>query len=242
MNTGASISPPIGSWLVLEFSLEALFFTSSGFALLSFLILTRLKETLPNKQPFHPRILKLKKDEIIDRSAILPAVLCMSTYFGYGAILTIVPDQSDHLGIANKGLFFTTLTLMALISRLVAGKTSDIYGRIPVMRIAIVLLAASYVFMGLVSSSTQLLIASGCIGFSAGIAGPAVFAWAIDRADDERRGRAMSAVYIGLEVAIGSGALLSAYSYANDPTNFMRTFLMVGAITLLGILFLWKRK
>jgi len=242
MNTGASISPPIGSWLVLEFSLEALFFTSSGFALLSFLILTRLKETLPNKQPFHPRILKLKRDEIIDRSAILPAILCMSTYFGYGAILTIVPDQSDHLGIANKGLFFTTLTLMALISRLVAGKTSDIYGRIPVMRIAIILLAASYMFMGLVSTPTQLLLASGCIGFSGGIAGPAVFAWAIDRADDERRGRAMAAVYIGLEVAIGSGALLSAYSYANNPSNFMRTFLLVAGVTLIGILFLKGRK
>ncbi|MEM6698532.1 MAG: MFS transporter, partial [Bacteroidota bacterium] len=150
--------------------------------------------------------------------------------------------QSDHLGIANQGLFFTTLTLMALTSRLIAGKTSDIYGRIPVMRIAIVLLAASYTFMGFVSTPAQLLIASGCIGFSAGIAGPAVFAWTIDRADDERRARAMAAVYIGLEVAIGSGALMSAYVYANNPNNFMRTFLIVGVFTLVGLLFLRKRK
>ncbi|MEL6945446.1 MAG: MFS transporter, partial [Bacteroidota bacterium] len=138
--------------------------------------------------------------------------------------------------IANKGLFFTTLTLMALISRLIAGKVSDIYGRIPVMRIAIVLLAASYAFMGFINTPTQLLVASGCIGFSAGIAGPAVFAWTIDRADEERRGRAMATVYIGLELAIGSGALLSAYIYANDPSNFMMTFLAVVGITLLGLI------
>ena len=240
MNTGASISPPIGSWLVLEFSLDILFFASSGFALLSLLVLTRLKETLKDKQAFHPRLLKLKRNEILEPTAYLPGLLCLTIYAGFGVILTIVPDQSDYLGIANKGLFFTTFTLMSLSSRLVAGRISDVYGRVPVLRVAMVLLAVAYVGMSLVETPTHLLIASGGVGFASGIAGPAVFAWAIDRASDERRARAMATVYIGLEVAIGGGALFGAYSYANDPTNFMQTFLILAVFTSLSFFLLAK--
>ncbi|MEM9885192.1 MAG: MFS transporter [Bacteroidota bacterium] len=241
MNTGASISPPIGSWLVLEFSLNVLFFASSGVALLSMLILTRLKETLPEKRPFHFGILKLKRDEILEKAAFLPAAICITAYFGFGVIVTIVPDQSEYLGIANKGLFFTALTLLSLVARVVAGKSSDIYGRLPVMRIAMLLLALSYVFMSFVSTPTQLMLASGCVGFSNGIAGPAIFAMAIDRAADERRARAMATLYIGLEIAIGTGALFGAYSYDNHPENFMRTFLFVAGFTSLAFLFLGVR-
>ncbi|MEM0991446.1 MAG: MFS transporter [Bacteroidota bacterium] len=241
MNTGASIAPPIGSWLVLEFSLNTLFFASSGVALVSMLILTQLKETLPEKKPFHWRILKLKRNEIFEKSAFLPAAICLTAYFGFGVIVTIVPDQSEYLGIANKGLFFTALTLLSLTSRLVAGKSSDIYGRIPVMRIAMGLLALSYIFMSFVSTPTQLMLASGCIGFSHGIAGPAVFALAIDRAADERRARAMATLYIGLEISIGTGALFGAYSYDNNPDNYGITFLFVAGVTSLAFLLLGIR-
>ncbi len=242
MNTGASISPPIGSWLVLEFSLNVLFVASSAFALLSLLILSRLKETLEDKQKFKWSILALKKDEIVEPTAFIPALLCLTIYCGYGVILTIVPDQSEYLGIANKGLFFTSLTVCSLLARLLTGKLSDKYGRIPILRVAMVLMAASFVAMAMIETPTQLLIASGCIGFANGVAGPAVFALAIDRAADHRRARAMATLYIGLEVAIGGGALYGAYVYDNDPSNFMAAFLGIAAFTLLSFIILARPK
>ncbi len=242
MNTGASIAPPIGSFLVNWQSLNAMFYASSAVAFIALLLLLPLKETLANKRRFHPSILILKKNEIVDRYAFLPALLCMATYFGYGVILTIVPDQSEYLGLSNKGLFFTTFTAMSVFSRLVASRLSDIYGRVPVLQIAIVLLSIAYILMGMSNSATWLLMASGAIGFATGIAGPAVFAWAIDRSVDSQRGKALATVYIGLEIAIGSGALLGAFLYNNNPLNFASTFYTIAAISAIGFFILIGKK
>lgn len=48
--TGMSIGPVIGSFLAKELGLREMFWISSLFALLSILILTRMKETLPKSR------------------------------------------------------------------------------------------------------------------------------------------------------------------------------------------------
>jgi MFS family permease len=238
MNTGASLAPAFGSWLAGVWSINAMFLTSSGVALVSILILLGLQETLENPQPFKRQLLWVKKDEIIHRSAIPPSIVTILVYLGYGAILTIVPDQSTYLGLENKGLFYTVFTATSLLSRLVAGKLSDLYGRVPVLRIAILLLAGSLVLMGWSPSAFWLLFASGCLGFSHGTVAPALFAWTIDRAPDDSRGKAVATMYIALEIGIGVGALASAWLYANNGENFDRAFYTLAALAVLGTVYL----
>lgn len=238
INIGASISPPIGSYLVLAYSLNVLFYVSSAVAVLSVLLLLGIKETLQNKQAFHPRLLLLKKDEIVDRHSVVPAIICGLAFYGLGAMLTIVPDQCEFLGIRNKGLFFTSFTACSILSRLVAGRISDRYGRIIVIMISIGCLMCSYVVMALAVTPLMLMVASGCVGFSLGIAAPAVFAWVVDRSPDDRRGMAMGTMYIGLEAAIGFGALISAATYNNNPARFAVSFYVTAAITGIAFYFL----
>ena len=189
------------------------------------------------KEKFRFHQLILRKNEIINRRAILPAMVCGLSYLGYGAILTIVPDQCDFLQIHNKGLFFTSYTLSTVLSRLVAGQISDRLGRLPVMRLAIVLLTFSYIYFAFVQSPTGILIASGLVGFSIGIVIPAVFAWTVDRSEDHNRGKSFATMYIGLEFSIGLGAILSAWIYQSNPNNFSNTFLIIAAATLLALAF-----
>lgn len=238
VNLGASISPPIGSFIAGAYSLNAMFFVSSMIAVVSVGLLAFMKETLPIKQAFHPKLLMLKKDEIIDFNSILPAIVCGLTFFGLGVILTIVPDQCDYLGISNKGIFFTSYTLCTILSRLIAGKASDRYGRIVVIKAALIFLGLSHILMAYSYDAISLLLAAGCIGFSMGIASPAIFAWTIDRSTDDHRGRAMATMYIGLEAAIGFGALLGAALYANQPANFKFTFIVTMFITMTALIFL----
>lgn len=238
MNTGASAAPPFGSWLAMNYSLDIMFYVSSGFALVSILILLNLKETLPEKQPFRWSLLKISKDEILDPTAIPPAVATLSIYFCFGAMLTIVPDQSVHLGIENKGLYLGSLTACSILSRFVAGKVSDRFGRLPVIKVSVVMMALSLIWIGCADSAFDLLAGSGALGFSLGTAAPAIFAWTIDRSPDNRRGRAMATVYIALEAGIGIGAILSAWLYANDVANFGFTFFIFAAFTLGGLFYL----
>lgn len=242
INLGSSIGPSVGSYLAAYHSLELMFYTSSVVAFLSMLLLMSLKETLPQKQAFHPRLLKLNRSEIIDSQSVIPAVVCGMIYLGFGAIITITPDQSVHLGMINKGAFFTSFTLCSILSRLVAGRLSDIYGRVVAIRISALMLSVAYVLMGMSNSPTWLLASAGLVGFSLGVGIPALFAWTIDRSEADNRGKAMATLYIGLEVAIGSGALLGAEVYDNNFANFSTTFNIIAIFPLIGLLFLWKQK
>lgn len=242
INLGSSIGPFVGSYLAAYHSLELMFYTSSAVAFISMLLLLNLKETLPDKQAFHPSLLKLKRDEIIDNQSIIPAVVCGLVYLGFGAIITITPDQSVHLGMINKGAFFTSFTLCSILSRLVAGRLSDIYGRVVAIRLSAFMLAIAYVLMGMSTTPTWLLASAGLVGFSLGVGIPALFAWTIDRSEEESIGKAMATLYIGLEVAIGSGALLGAEIYDNNFANFSTTFNVIAIFPLIALLFLWKEK
>ena len=241
MNLGASIAPPIGSQIAMSYSLDAMFYCSSGLALVSVMLLFGMKESLVDKQKFKPSLLLLKRDEIFDKSALLPASIVLLLYMSIGALVTIGPDQSVYLGVSNKGFFFTSFTLCSILSRLVAGKASDKYGRVRVIRISLVFLIASLSFFSLVHSSTLFLVASGLLGFSLGTASPPVFAWVIDRCKDENRGKALATIYIALEISIGFGAVFSAWVYSNDASNFGLTFLLLAAITSIGLIILFRK-
>lgn len=234
MNLGASAFPPLGSWLAINYSVDSMFYVSSFISLLSIVMLMGLKETLANKQKFQLSFLTVKRDEIIDPAVIPAAIVAVCIYFNFGILVTISPDQSDFLGIENRGLLFTSFTLFSILSRLVAGRTADIYGRVPVIKVGSLMTAAALLSLGLVSSATELFMAAGFLGFSLGVVSPAVFAWVIDLSTEERRGRATATVYIALEVGIGLGALLSAWIYDNNDAYFFRVYAFSAMVTLVG--------
>lgn len=238
MNLGASISPPIGSYIAIEWGMDAMFYASSFIALFSVIILLRLKETLENPQKFELKLLHVKKNEIFDKSAIPPAIVAFFIYAGIGVLLTVCPDQCTYLGVENKGFFFTSFTVFSILSRLVAGKTSDKYGRVNVLIWSLILITLSLFSFLLVDSATSLLWATGGLGFAMGTASPAVFAWTIDRCEDHNRGKALATIYIALELSIGLGAVYSGWIYDNDPLNFGDVFLYLGIITVSGLVYL----
>lgn len=235
MNIGSSISPPLGSWLANAYSLDVMFYASSGLALFSIAILLGLDETLKSRQRLGLQSVSISRADIIEPRALAPAVVIALSYLSFGALLTIVPDQSAHLGMANKGFFFTSFTAFSVLSRLVAGRLSDRFGRAPVLKVGLLLSAFSLVFMGEAGTPAMLLAASGFLGFSTGIVGPAAFAWVIDRSPDEHRGRALATAYIALEAGIGCGALGSAWLYASNAANFPLTFYWAAAMALAAL-------
>ena len=238
MNLGAFSSPPLGSWIVGEFSMNVMFYTSSAFAFVSIFILLGMKETLPKPQKFRWSLLKISRYEIIEPRAIPPAIVTMLMYCCYGTLLTIVPDQCDHLGMGNKGMFFSALTICSVLARLIAGRVSDRYGRVSVIKVSILLVVGSLIFMGFAETPLMIIIGSGLIGFSSGIAAPTVFAWTIDRSTADGRGRAMATTYIALEIGIGSGALISAWIYHNEPSQFFMALMATAFIAFLGWIYL----
>jgi MFS family permease len=238
MNTGAMIAPIFGSFLANEYSINTMFYASSAMAFFSILILLGLKETLQNKQRFHPQILIIKKDEIYEKAAIAPAILVALLYFSYGTLLTITPDQSAHLGIENKGYVLGVFTIFSIISRLIAGRVSDVYGRLIVIKVSGVFSGIAILLFGYADTVTFFYFASALTGLALGISSPAVMAWTVDRAPDEHRGRAMATMYIALELGIGLGAFLSSWIFANDFANLPTVYFVTGICAWAGVFYL----
>lgn len=237
---GMAAGPALGSWLVMEFSYNIMFYASSLSALLSILVIAWMPETLILKKKFKFDLLKIKWIDVYEPRAWRPAIVMGLSVFSFGVVLTIIPDYSKHLGIANKGVFFAVFTIASLVMRLVAGKASDKYGRERVLMVGMVLLATSMIFLGVAHTQWQLYVASIIFGLSAGINSPTVFAWTIDLANPKFRGRALATVFIAMEIGIGLGGLFSGYVYNNQVERFPLVFISAGILPVIALFLLLR--
>jgi MFS family permease len=235
---GMAAGPAIGGWIASIWPIEVLFYCAAFTAIFSILILTRLKETLEEKEPLRLSLFKLDRTEIIEKRVLLPSIILFLSVFSFGVVLTLVPDLSAHLGIKNKGLFFAVFTLSSLGIRLLAGRTSDRHGRVAVMRVASAVMVLAMCAVAFAESKAVLLGSGVLFGAAVGMYSPTTTAWVVDRSLDRFRGRALATMYIFLESGIGVGAVISGWLYANNPENFRLVFLSSGGVAFVGFLIL----
>ncbi|GAB3636655.1 MFS transporter [Hymenobacter arcticus] len=239
---GMAAGPALGSWVAETFSLNTMFYLSSGAALLSVLVQGTLTETLPQgqRQKFSLSLLKIKLDEILEPRVLSPALVTLLCLFPFGAVLTVIPDQSRLLGLAGptKGLFYICYTLASLAVRLVAGKASDTHGRVPVLRWSAGILAVGLAVLVWSPSVPVFLVAAVIFGIGTGLNSPTLYAWTIDLSHPERRGRGVATMYIALEVGIGIGALLAGWVFDNQPARLPWVHALSLACVLAAIAYL----
>jgi MFS family permease len=240
---GSSIGPLAGSYLVTNYSYNIMFYVSACFALGSVAILYNIKETLPNPQKFSIHLLKINRTEIFERSSVKPAVIMLLLCFPIGCVLTLSPDLSESVGMHNKGFFYACYTVASLLIRLVAGRSSDRYGRVIVLVGSSVIMVIAMVVLSFAHSVTQVIVSAAIMGLSVGLNGPTIMAWTVDLCKVENRGRAVASVYIALELGIGSGAIFSAWVYRNRLENLVYAFMLPAVLALasLFLLILWRR-
>ncbi len=238
---GMASGPALGGQIAISYSLDAMFYTSSAFAILSVLILIGMKETLPKPERFSLEHVKIKRNEIFDPSAIPPSIVMLLTLFPFGVILTVMPDYSEYMGLENKGIIFTVFTLTSLCMRVFAGRASDRYGREKILLAAAVLNATSMLIIGFSTSVAMLVVGSVFYGAGVGMNSPTLFAWTTDLSDEKTRGRAFATVFIALELGIMAGALFSGWIYDNNAENFPVTFVSGAFLTIVAIIYLVGR-
>ena len=162
-------------------------------------------------------------------------------YFSYGVILTLAPDLSDALGLSNRGTFFAIFTLASISTRFFAGKISDQWGRIPVLKTSAVVIGISMLLFAHANTPWMLYIASAIFGLGNGIFSPAINAWTIDLGDPEKKGRALATMFMALEIAIGAGAALSGWYFADQIGRMPAVFYAAALMNLGGLIYLfWK--
>ena len=243
LSVGASSAPPLGSWVAQSFGTDMMFYTSAFLAVLSMVILYNMPETVQNKQPFTFSLLRIGRSDIFDPNSVPAGIVMLFVYLSYGVILTLIPDLSDHLGVSNRGTFFSIFTLSSASTRIFAGRISDQIGRVPVLKVSAWVIAASMVILAYATAPWMLYLGGFVFGLGNGIFSPAINAWTVDLGDPNLRGRALSTMFIALEIAIGGGALFAGWYFGSDITRMPVVFLVCAVSSILGWAYLvWRKK
>lgn len=239
---GMAGGPALGGWLSSTISVDAMFYCSSAFALLSSIIVLSIRETLKEKHEVSWKLLSVRRQDLFEPRVLAPCIVMMLCTYAYGNLFTIMPDFGALLGIQNKGLLFTYFTVASFMVRLVAGRASDIYGRIPVLKVSMILMTIGMMWIAFADTKTLLIIGAFIYGLAQGASSPTLIAWTTDLSDPEHKGRGIASVYIFMEFGIGMGALLSGWIFANDPSRIFTTFTVSAALSALAFVYLWTRQ
>jgi MFS family permease len=142
-----------------------------------------------------------------------PAVLVASlTFFTaatvYGAVITFLPVYAPKQGLANIGIFFTTYAIFTLISRVIAGKLSDRYGRRKVILPFLILLTIATFLLPFLQSLYLLVLIGACFGLGFGAFMPALNAFVVDSTLPHERASALAFFTAFMDVGITTGAVI----------------------------------
>ncbi|MGC4020447.1 MAG: MFS transporter [Cyclobacteriaceae bacterium] len=239
---GMAAGPAIGGAVANQFGLNVMFYLSSLFAFISIAITLGLKETLKERHEVSWALLKIHKKDLFEPLVIAPCVVMVLAAYAYGAAYTLLPDFGKQLGIHNTGLLFTFLAFASLLVRLIAGKASDIYGRIPVLKVTVVLIIVSMLIIGVADQSWILIVGVSLYGLAQGSTSPTLLAWATDLSHEDHRARGIASLYISMELGIMLGAFVSGVVYGNSPSNFLICFSICSLLALIAFLFLLFNK
>jgi MFS family permease len=221
---GMAGGPAVGGWITRLFSLDATFYMSSAFAFIAGLIIISTRETLADRKPLKAATFRINMNDMFEPRVWLPCIVMVLSMYAYGAVLTLMPDYGESLGIMSKELLFTCFTIASLAVRLIAGRASDMFGRVPVLSVSTLMVLVSMLLMAFAGSQAILIAGVTLYGLAQGATSPTLLAWATDLSDEHHRGRALASLYIFMELGIGLGAFFSGWIFANDSTSFFLPF------------------
>lgn len=235
---GFATGPILGSYILLASNYDWMFYSSSIAAVLSIVILLGMKETLVDRDRMRLRHLAIGPNDIFDVKVARPAITLLLNLFSFGVMLTVLPDYAEKLGFENKSIPLGAYVIASMVIRIIGGRLSDRHGREIVVIWGTIGVAASCITLAFADTQLSLLLACGFFGLTNGIITPTVFAWTVDLSEANRRGRAISSVFIALEAGIMMGAFSSGWIINHFTENFKVAFLASSVTALLASAFL----
>jgi MFS family permease len=151
----------------------------------------------------------------------------------YGSILTFLPLFAIQQDIDNPGFFFTVYGLTLIAVQVLAGRASDLVGRMRVIVPAMVLLALPFFVLALVQSLPLLLGMAVLYGLGFGSARATLNTLMVDTVPTPIRGMAMSIAYGSFDLGIGLGSYV--LGWVAQIQGYQAMYGAVGMVCLLGV-------
>lgn len=186
-NIALAFGPALGLQLAGIISFTQLFLICAALGLVAFLLSAKIKYKMVEESPAKSTTVKF---DIFEKTALEPAVLLFFITVTFGGIASFLPLYAEEKGIEGIGLYFLVFAIFLMLSRTFAGKIYDKRGHIYVFLPGTVLIFIAMLLLSWLPSTLALLIAAGLYGLGFGSVQPALQAWAVNKAPDNRKGMA----------------------------------------------------
>jgi len=124
-NLAGALGPSLGMLLINHFSFNFLFLVCLGLSLCSLFITYKLE----SRQVAPSQDSSLKDGFLLNRKALPPSIVGSFPAFIWGALAAFFPLYAINHGVANPGLFFTTIAVMLILGRFLGAKILDLYSK-----------------------------------------------------------------------------------------------------------------
>jgi len=125
INVSGALGPSFGMFLINHYSFTVLFWICFSLSVGSLLITHRL-----GRRQIAPLPDSSSGDRfLLSRKALPPSIISSLSLFIWGALTAFFPLYALDQGVANPGLFFTTMAMMLILGRAFGGKLLDLYSR-----------------------------------------------------------------------------------------------------------------
>jgi predicted MFS family arabinose efflux permease len=237
MNISGALAPPVGMFIINQFSFTSLFLVCSGLSLCSLLITYRL-----GRRQIHSSETSSAEDGfLLSRRALPPSVIGFFAFFMWGALSAFFPLYAINHGVTNPGLFFTTMAAMLILGRSLGGRILDLYSREIVILPCVTTYIISMVLLAFSKTMPMFILVAVIWGIGHAFLVPSLIVYTLDRMGSST-GPAMGTFTAFADLGISLGPVLMGIVVLSTGYPIMFLCLALTGVINLSYFFFFVRK
>ena len=179
---------------------------------------------------------------LIERSALLPMLFefCWTSANTLFFVFPVVFVKSIGLPISELTLYYPTVGLTLVATRLLLGRRVDHHPRGPVLALGASMGIVALAVAATSGSIAQLTVAGAIYAAASCFTSPISAALNMDRLDPARRGAAMATYSLGYQLGIGTGA--AAWGFVIAAMGFPAPYVLAIGMMVLMLVLLWGNR
>jgi MFS family permease len=208
-----AVAPSIGFWM-FHFGWRVLCLEAAALNIVMAIIAWRLPpQAIAAASGEH------HKRQLVEWRVLILSFTLFLYSFGYGGITSFTALYADANGVAPKGIYLTTLAVVILVTRPLAGRLGDRFGYRRVLLPCLVLITAGLSCLVFGGSRFWLVMSAAIFGAGFGTAYPVFAGYVMRHVGPARRGAAFGAILACFDTGIGTGStsmgwIIGRYGFA----------------------------
>ena len=172
----------------------------------------------------------------VEREVFLPSLLLFWLNLALPAFTNFSVLYAHEFGILNFAPFFIVVGLTSLLGRPLLGRLSDKIGRSRSIAAGLTLQVIGLLLIAIVANLFGMICAGALFMAGNAIGSSTALAFAVERADPMRRGKAMATFSMAYPLSYGLGSLL--IGSAVESTGYAGMYLLLAAVEAVGLIFI----